>query len=138
MNVKLKVPDKECADGNCPFHGGLKCRGMTFKGVVISDKMHRTCTVEWERSNYIKKYERYEKRRTRTKAHNPDCINAKKGDIVKIVGCRPLSKTKNFVIIENLGPQKGFKERVQALEESKAKTDKKEKEEPKEDAAAKI
>jgi small subunit ribosomal protein S17 len=33
-------------------------------------------------------------------AHNPPCINAKEGDVVKIAECRPLSKTKKFVVIE--------------------------------------
>ena len=132
--MKVKTPDKKCEDNNCPFHGNLKTRGMSFTGVVISDKMRRTCTVEWERRNYLKKYERYEKRRTKIKSHNTDCINAKNGDIVKIIGCRPLSKTKNFVIVENLGPKKGFKERIEALEESRVKIEKKEKEESKENA----
>ena len=33
--------------------------------------------------------------------------------------CRPLCKTVNFVIIENLGKEKGFKQRMESLEESK-------------------
>ena len=32
--------------------------------------------------------------------YNPQCVDAKKGDIVKIAECRPLSKTKAFVVIE--------------------------------------
>jgi len=35
--------------------------------------------------------------------------------------CRPLSKTKNFVIVGVLGKEKGFKERMEAEEESKVK-----------------
>ena len=77
-------------------------RGRTFTGTVISDKMSKTVTVEWERSKYISKYERYEKRRSKVKAHNPDSINAKEGDIVKIEETRPLSKTKHFVVTEIL------------------------------------
>ena len=90
-----------------------------LKGVVVSDKMHRTAVVEWNRTHYLRKYERYEKRRTKLKVHNPQCISAKDGDIVRIIECRPLSKTKNFVIIENLGKEKGFLERLRALEEAK-------------------
>lgn len=126
MSIKLKKPKDKCDDWNGPFHGNLKCHGMVFTGVVISGEMAKTCTVEWERRYFLKKYERYEKRRSKVKAHNPSCINAKEGDVVRIAGCRPLSKTKNFVIIENLGPKKGFKERMEALEESKVKTKKKE------------
>ncbi len=134
IGIKLKLPGKKCNDDRCPFHGRLKCRGKIFTGVVISTKMQKTVTVEFGRMNYLPKYERYEKRRTRIKAHNPDCINAKDGDIVRLSECRPLSKTKNFVVIENLGGEKGFKEKMEALEESK--TRKKEKEETKEEGDA--
>lgn len=76
--------------------------GRKFVGIVISDKMHKTVTVEWERTKYIKKYERYERRRSRVKAHNPENINAKQGQKVVIMETRPLSKTKNFIVIEVL------------------------------------
>ena len=78
----------------------ISTRGRTFTGTVIADKMAKTVTVEWERQKYIPKYERYEKRRTRVKAHNPENINAKEGDMVVIKETRPLSKTKHFIITE--------------------------------------
>jgi len=76
----------------------ISTRGRTFTGTVISDKMSKTVTVEWERRKFIKKYERYEKRRTRIKAHNPENINAEKNDFVQIEETRPISKTKNFIV----------------------------------------
>jgi len=121
IGLNIKKPKGKCEDENCPFHGNLKCKGRTFTGTVISSRMQKTVTVEWEWKNYLKKYERYEKRRSRVKSHNPDCINANEGNIVKIIECRPLSKTKNFVIIEILGKEKGFKERMAVEEESKIK-----------------
>lgn len=78
----------------------LSTRGRKFTGTVISDRMSKTVTVEWARRKYTPKYERYEKRRTRVKAHNPEEINAKTGDIVMIEETRPLSKTKNFIVKE--------------------------------------
>ena len=122
-NIGLEVskPKKACEDDNCPFHGTLKCRGRIFTGTVVSSRMQKTVNVEWEWQNYLKKYERYEKRRSRVKAHNPSCINANEGDIVRIMECRPLSKTKNFVVVEILGREKGFEQRMQAEEESKVK-----------------
>lgn len=78
----------------------LSTRGRKFIGEVVSDKMSKTVTVQWERRKYIPKYERYEKRRTKIKAHNPEEINAEKGDIVRIEETRPLSKTKNFIVTE--------------------------------------
>jgi small subunit ribosomal protein S17 len=134
IGIKIKLPQKKCEDNNCPFHGNLKCRGKIFTGVVISTKMQKTLTIEFERRAYLPKYERYEKKRTRIKAHNPDCVNAKDGDMVKISECRPLSKTKNFVVIEILGKEKGFEERIEALEEGK--TRKAEKEDLKEEDAS--
>lgn len=77
-------------------------RGKSFTGKVVSAKMHRTVVVEWERRVLIPKYERYEKRRSKVAAHNPDEINAQPGDIVKIQETKPLSKTKNFVVVEIL------------------------------------
>ncbi len=92
-----------CNDKNCPIHGTLVTKGTTFLGSVISDKMHKTVTVQWKRKVYIQKYERYQAKLSKIKAHNPPCINAKVGDYVKIQETRPLSKSKNFVIIEKMG-----------------------------------
>ena len=98
--VKKKAPKKDCEDRNCPVHGLLKTHGRVFVGRVVSDKMQGTINVEWERQLLVPKYERYLKRRTRVKAHNPPCFNAKKGDFVQIAECRPISKTVSFVVIE--------------------------------------
>jgi len=103
----------------------IKTRGRTFTGVVVDAKMQNTATVEWERRMYVQKFERYEKRRTRVKAHNPENINAKQGDIVKIMECRPISKTKNFIITEKMGREKLFEAKQELIEESKKKVSKK-------------
>nr|AJS12754.1 30S ribosomal protein S17P [uncultured archaeon] len=75
-------------------------RGRIFEGIVVSDKMQKTVTVEWPRIVYLPKYERYEKKRSRVHAHNPAEISAKVGDKVKIAECRQLAKTVSFVVIE--------------------------------------
>ncbi len=137
IGMKVELPNKKCNDEKCPFHGRLKCRGKIFTGTIISTKMQKTVTVEFKRQHFLPKYERYEKRRTRIKAHNPECISAKDGDIVKISECRPLSKTKNFVIIENLGKEKGFQERMEALEEGKKRKKEKEEATEEQDASSK-
>ena len=47
------------------------------------------------------KYERYEKRTRRYAAHLPSCIGGvSPGDRVRIMECRPLSKTVKFCVIE--------------------------------------
>ncbi len=74
-------------------------RGRIFVGKVISAKISKTVRVEWPRRHYIPKYERFEKRRTRVRAHNPESISAVVGDTVRISECRPISKDKKFVVI---------------------------------------
>ncbi len=96
------LPEKECNDRNCPYHGHLKVRGRTFTGKVVSDKMSRGVVVQWNYVKLIPKYRRYERRKSKVVAHNPQCIDARTGDNVKIVECRPISKTKMFVVVEKV------------------------------------
>ncbi len=93
----------ECNDKKCPFHGKIRTRGMVFVGNVKKTDLHRTATVEFRRQFFLQKYERREIRFSRIKAHNPICINACVGDQVKIMETRPISKTKNFVVIQVVG-----------------------------------
>lgn len=93
------APDAPCADGNCPFHGKLRLHGRRLSGVVSSAKMRRTASIVIERMEHSGKYERYERRKSKLKAHNPECLSAKEGDRVDVMECRPLSKTKHFVIV---------------------------------------
>jgi len=100
IGIPVKVPADVCDDPKCPWHGKLSLRGRIFKGVVLSSKAVKTAVVKWSFNRFLKKYERYERRNTRVIAYNPDCIKAEKGDIVTISECRPISKTKSFVVIE--------------------------------------
>lgn len=85
---------------------GIATRGAVLEGVVVSDKMQKTVTVQTEYIVKVPKYERMKRRHTRIKARNPPEINAKVGDFVKIAECRPLSKTVHFVVIEKKEPRK--------------------------------
>lgn len=87
-----------CEDPKCAIHGGLKTRGAEFTGKVVSDKAKKTAIIQRDYTRYIYKYERYLRKRSRIPAHNPECISAKEGDVVKIAESRKLSKTKSFVI----------------------------------------
>jgi small subunit ribosomal protein S17 len=98
----LKPPTETCSDENCAWHGDIRVRGRIFKGVVVKSRHHHV-SVEFYRYVYIPKYERYEVRKTKIKAHNPPCINAKEGDIVIIGETRPISKTIHFVVLQKLG-----------------------------------
>jgi len=100
IGIDVRAPEKACEDPNCPFHGSLPVRGQIIEGEVVSDRAPKTVVVLRSYLKKIAKYERYEKRRSKIHAHNPPCINARVGDTVKIAECRPLSKTKSFVVIE--------------------------------------
>lgn len=100
IGLDIPEPTKECDDINCPFHGELSVRGQILVGTVVSDKMDRTVVIQQRREKLINKYQRYEKRQSKIHAHNPPCIDAKVGDIVTIAECRPLSKTKSYVVVK--------------------------------------
>ncbi len=104
IGLDVKPPNAECTDVFCPFHGTLPVRGQVITGNVVSDRMEGSVVVGREYLHYIKKFNRYEKRRSSIHAHNPPCINARVGDRVKIAECRPISKTKHFVVVEVLTP----------------------------------
>ena len=102
IGVDVKVPEGEW-DGseNCPFYGSLRVRGQIIEGLVASVGMNHSIIVQNERIRSMKKYERYEKRTSRYNAHLPTCIgDVAVGDRVRIMECRPLSKTVCFCVIE--------------------------------------
>lgn len=106
IGIDVPIPKETCTDKKCPFHGDITLRGKTFKGTVIRAKMDKSAVVEWEYRIFVKKYERYQKKKSRIKTHNPPCINAHEGDKVVIMETRPLSKKVSSVIIKIEGQDK--------------------------------
>lgn len=103
VGLDVPTPERECDDPKCPFHGHLKVRGQLLEGVVVSHRMQRTVTVQRDYLRLIPKYERFEKRRSKYKAHLPPCLDVKVGDRVLIGECRPLGKTVSFVVVARRG-----------------------------------
>jgi len=99
IGLDITPPQASCEDFKCPWHGKLPVRGRVFEGIVTSSKAKNTAVVEWGHNLYLQKYERFERRKSVISAHNPPCIHAKEGDKVSIAECRPLSKTKSFVVV---------------------------------------
>ena len=68
-------------------------------GVVTSDKMQKSIVVSVERKVKHPKYGKFVKKTTKFVAHdeNNDCNI---GDTVKIMETRPLSKSKNWRMVE--------------------------------------
>lgn len=73
----------------------------TFIGLVVSDKMDKTISVEVSKSVKHPIYKKYIVRSKKVKAHDENNV-AKKGDRVLLMETRPLSKTKRFRLVEVL------------------------------------
>lgn len=69
----------------------------TLTGVVVSDKMDKTVTVEISRRVLQAKFGKYSTKKERYKAHSAE-NEAREGDRVLIVETRPLSKTKRWTV----------------------------------------
>ena len=106
----VEPPEKTCEDVNCPFHGNLSVRGRVIEGVVTSTRMYKTIVFQIDYFSLTKKYSRYERRRSKKLAHLPPCIEAKVGDTVKVVECRPLSKNVASVVVAVTPTEEGAKE----------------------------
>ncbi|WP_372354076.1 30S ribosomal protein S17 [Xanthomonas sp. NCPPB 3761] len=71
----------------------------TVKGRVVSNKMDKTVTVLVERQVKHALYGKYIKRSTKLHAHDAD--NAcNEGDVVRVTEIAPMSKTKNWRVVE--------------------------------------
>ncbi|MEM2210687.1 MAG: 30S ribosomal protein S17 [Nitrososphaerales archaeon] len=99
IGIDIKPPSKTCNDPECPFHGSLSVRGKILEGKVVNNLAKKMVVIEREYLHYVKKYMRYERRRSKIHAHLPPCIEVTKGDKVMIGECRPLAKTVSFVVL---------------------------------------
>ncbi len=71
----------------------------TVEGRVVSNKMNKTVTVLVERQVKHALYGKYIRRSTKLHAHDAD--NAcQQGDLVRLAECAPMSKTKNWRVVE--------------------------------------
>jgi small subunit ribosomal protein S17 len=73
----------------------------TIEGRVVSNKMQKTVTVLLERQVQHPLYGKVVRRSTKVHAHD-EKGECKEGDLVRIVECRPLSKSKNWRVIESI------------------------------------
>jgi small subunit ribosomal protein S17 len=105
-----KVEKVSCADKTCPFHGSnaVKLRGRTFEGEVVA-KLHGRVKIEFDRFLYDRKYERFDKRRTKLHARLPDCLKEQiqLGDWIEIKECRKLSKILSFYVTRKIRSKHG-------------------------------
>ena len=76
-----------------------KIRQRTVQGRVVSNKMDKTVTVLVERLVKHELYGKYIRRSTKLHAHDAD-NSCNEGDVVRVAECAPLSKTKNWRVVE--------------------------------------
>ncbi len=69
-------------------------------GVVTSDKADKTITVKVERKVKHPLYGKVIKRATKVHAHD-ETNSASIGDIVSVRECRPISKSKTWMLVDN-------------------------------------
>lgn len=71
----------------------------TVQGRVVSNKMDKTITVAVERKVKHPIYGKFIKRTTKLHAHD-ETNQCNQGDVVTIRECRPLSKSKNWMLVD--------------------------------------
>ncbi|MDO8459838.1 MAG: 30S ribosomal protein S17 [Nanoarchaeota archaeon] len=100
---KAKSKKQETKNDLTVVEQAVPTRGRTFEGTVTK-KFPKRVVIEFERTVYFKKYERFSKKKTRIHARLPqdlhDSINV--GDYIKVQECRPLSKIIHFVVKEKV------------------------------------
>ncbi len=72
---------------------------QALQGVVVSDKMDKTIVVEIVTRKLHPLYKKYLTRSKKVKAHD-ETNDAKMGDTVRVVECRPLSRDKRWRLAE--------------------------------------
>ncbi|MFZ5952649.1 MAG: 30S ribosomal protein S17 [Candidatus Rifleibacteriota bacterium] len=68
-------------------------------GRVVADSTEKTVKVEIEGIVQHPRYKKYIKRHTRFLVHDPE-EKCKVGDLVRVEECRPISKTKKWIVRE--------------------------------------
>lgn len=96
----IEPPEKVCNDDCCPFHGNISVRGRLDEGVVLKLKANKTAVVQKDYLVFIRKYQRYERRRSKYHVHVPECMDVKENDKVIFGETRPIAKTVSSVILK--------------------------------------
>ena len=78
---------------------GARSGKKEFIGTVKSDKMEKSIVVRIETLTLHPLYKKYIKRSKKVKAHD-EKNEAKTGDRVRVIECRPISKEKCWKLVE--------------------------------------
>ena len=69
-----------------------------LQGLVVSTKMDKSVVVRVERRVMDPVYKKYVKRSKKYTAHDEKNL-CNVGDVVQIIECRPISKTKSWMVV---------------------------------------
>ena len=104
QKAKLKAQDASLAGAaSMP----VPSRGRIFEGFVVR-KFSKRVAIEFERTVFVQKYERFYKKKTRLHARLPDALEKEIniGDYIQIMETRPLSKIIHFIVIKKIVREK--------------------------------
>ena len=76
-------------------------RKRVRQGIVVSDKADKTITVRIETARRHRRYEKIVRSTSTLHAHDEN-NDAHEGDLVRVVECRPMSRTKRWRLVEIL------------------------------------
>jgi small subunit ribosomal protein S17 len=106
MNLNSQLVNLKLTNRMAPIENPLRIRSMRKSiarkeriGVVTSDKMDKSIVVSVERKVKHPKYGKFVKKTKKFVAHD-ETNDCNIGDTVKIMETRPLSKTKNWRLVE--------------------------------------
>jgi small subunit ribosomal protein S17 len=71
-----------------------------LQGVVVSAKMDKTVVVKVDRRVMHPLYKKFITKSKKYHAHD-ESNSCKEGDVVRIMECAPLSKTKTWIVVTN-------------------------------------
>ena len=100
--------EKKNKESRSKEKGTVGTHGRTFEGSVVKKFPHRV-VVEFERTVFNQKYERFYKKKTKLHARIPEGMELEIGDLVRVRETRPLSKIVRFLVlkkIKSLGAEK--------------------------------
>jgi len=85
-------------------------RGRTFEGFVTK-KFPKRVVVEFTRTVFVPKYERFYMKKTRLHARLPDSManEINVGDYIRVMETRPLSKIIHFIVVGKVEKSKEAK-----------------------------
>ena|SRR3989344_5353906 len=100
MDKKTKIKGKK-ADLVAAPKKSVPSRGRIFEGTVTK-KFPTRVVVEFERTVYASKYQRFYKKKTRLHARLPAGMEVNAGDYIRVQESRPLSKIIHFIVTEKI------------------------------------